>query len=87
VEEEAIPEDYEEDHYEETDPTLLAKYILIGPDHGPTVRLDSEEEAEVDSISSSSSYSSHPPSWKLEWGVKLGVPGGRDGRHPIVTLS
>jgi len=31
VEEEAISEDYEEAHYEATDPTLLAKFILLGP--------------------------------------------------------
>ena len=63
VEEEAIPEDYDEDHYEATDTTLLAKYILLGP-VGTTGRLESEEEDEVDSISSSSSYSS--PSSPLE---------------------
>ena len=55
LEEEEIPEDYEEDHYEETDPTLLAKYILFGPDH--TERLDFEDGSE-DSISSYSSSSS-----------------------------
>ena len=63
VEEEAISEDYQEDHYEATDPTLLAKFILLGP-VGTTGRLDSDEEDEEDSISSSSSYSS--PSSPLE---------------------
>jgi len=57
VEEKAIPEYYEEEHYEKTDLFLLAKYILLGPDHG-TVLLDSAEGYEEDSISSSSSFPS-----------------------------
>jgi len=64
VKEESIPKDYEEDHHEETDPILLAKYILLGPDLGPTARLDSEEGYVEDSISSSSFY--YSPSSLLE---------------------
>jgi len=63
VEEEAIPEDYEDDLFEEKDPALLARYILLSQDR-TTVRLNSEEEYVEDSISSSSSYSS--PSSLLE---------------------
>jgi len=82
VEEEAIPEDYEEDHYEEIDPILLARYILIGPD-GTTAWLGYEEgNSEV----SSSFFFPYHPSWKLVWGMKLGLPGGRVGKQPIASL-
>jgi len=75
MEEEEIPEDYEEINYEKTDPILLAKYILFGLDLEPTARLDSQDGIE-DSISSySSSYSPSSPlesrmgdkSWVAWW--------------------
>jgi len=39
---------YEDDFYEETDPILLAKYILLGRDGTNTLPLDSEEGTDED---------------------------------------